>query len=398
VSRPIPGTLPDGIGCCVLERPLLNTLERLWEGPLSPADLPRIEKSLRAMMVGQTLVVSRVHDPWAMVDMRAGPERGSLAESEAFGDHLLDYEFIAPTEPHPHFAIVDGREGAFLERTVLDSIRAEALASVPKWVSRTGQFYAFLDAWYMGGKVSQSDVAHRENARYSDEEYRKPFEPDDCGGHTVFHRGPAEHAAYLVGCHRAGASVFGDSPVARHCATHVFSKWPEELFRTLDENYETVAAQLRGPGIAVIVPPILAILLSRTHSREQIPATIRELRDEYEKGRRELWEIMVEMWSAPLVKGQIKVLRRLEGASRSLFAASFPEAIDVLSLGVSLAPLSLGGVGNAARILLDREKPKSRVAAVGFAEKLAGDIRKMGNARSILRRHLTDAELEDFGF
>lgn len=50
----------EKFGIALIERPLLRTLESLWEGPVFPANLPSIERAIRALLTARTLNVNSV--------------------------------------------------------------------------------------------------------------------------------------------------------------------------------------------------------------------------------------------------------------------------------------------------------------------------------------------------
>ncbi len=209
---------------------------------------------------------------------------------------------------------------------------------------------------------------------------------------------PDEHANYLVGCHRAGLIVYGKSVVTRICSEHLFSKWPDHLFKTLDDEYRQAAEELRGPNLGVNLPPLTALLFSRAPSRSRIPEALRDLREEYRGDRERLWNMLRDMWEAPTFKGQIKELRKLQGAATSLFKASFPERVNAFSVALTATKVMKGDLIGPLEKLYDYNQPKARVGAVSFAAKLSSDLRKhLLSQREIMRRHLTDAELREFG-
>src|SRR5208337_2828345 len=103
-------------------------------------------------------------------------------------------------------------------------------------------------------------------------------------------------------------------------------------------------------------------------------------------------------WEAPTFKGQIKVLRKLEGAGTALFGASFPETVDALSVALTATKAIRGDIISPLEKLHAWNQPKARVGAVSFAAKLSSDLRKhLLNQREIMRRHLTAAELRELG-
>jgi hypothetical protein len=107
--------------------------------------------------------------------------------------------------------------------------------------------------------------------------------------------------------------------------------------------------------------------------------------------------MLSEMWEAPTFKGQIKVLRKLEGAATALFKASFPPSIDALSVALTATKAITGDVVSPLEKVQSWNQPRARVGAVSFASKLSSDLRKhLLNQREIMRRHLTPAELREF--
>ncbi|MGA2905280.1 MAG: hypothetical protein ABSD98_15735, partial [Candidatus Korobacteraceae bacterium] len=141
-----------------------------------------------------------------------------------------------------------------------------------------------------------------------------------------------------------------------------------------------------------------ALVLSRAPSRNQIPQALRDLREEYRRDRERLWNMLGEMWEAPTFKGQIKELRKLQGAASALFKASFPERLDAFSVALTATKVMRGDLIGPLEKLHDYNQPKARVGAVSFAAKLSSDLRKhLLNQREIMRRHLTRAELREWG-
>jgi hypothetical protein len=381
------------LGTAIIEPSLLRVLESLWEGPLRPADLPLIERAIRAFPTAPALVLSRYERAW---DSPASADRPWPDYNEPFDDQLLDYEFSHPREPHP-CAALDSSESSFLEELVLAKISSEAAAALPVWIKTEGQAMAFLDAWYKGDTPNQIETEALAEI-YWDEWLYKPFKGIERLGHAVFVEGGRDHAEYLVGCHRAGLTVYGCSPVAQICSEHIFSKCPDHLFKTLDDEYRRSAEELRGPGLGLCLPPVTSLLLSRSPSRYRIPETLRDLREEYERARSELWTMLGEMWNAPSFKAQLTVLRKLEGAASALFKTAFPEAIEALSVALTATKLLRGDPISPLEKLHEWNKPRVRVGAVTFAAKLSADLRaNLLNHRNILRRHLADWELREFG-
>lgn len=382
------------LGASLVEPTLLRTFETLWEGSLKPESLADIERCLRAFLVSPRLMVGRV-DVSTLDELshRADPN----CFEEPFGDHLLDYEFEHPANPQP-FKRLEEEENHFLR----DLIYMEALTALPAWISTQGEALAYWHAWFDGAE-QDACVTAALNQRPELEHYHALF-PEKFRGRdsiVLFRSVRPElwaHATYLVASHRAGMLLFGCSPIARLCAKHLFSAWPEKLFEKFGEQFRMSAEALRGPGTGLNLPPLISLVLSRADKRYDIPTAILELREEYRASRNQLWEILHEMWFAPTFSGQMKVLRKLESASESIFESAFPDATDGISLGITAVRVVTGDLAAGLERLQEKDQARSRIAAVSFARKLSDSLRKdLLTQTTLLRRHLSKAELHAFG-
>ena len=368
-------------GHSVIGKEITEALKTLWEGPTSPGDLPLIEKGLRALMVSKTLSQSFINNEWSM-----GPS-GELPDGEPFDDGVLDYEFESSTWKPPHVSLPPEEHG-YLENFIDQRISEIFIPMIPQGVKHWGQVDDLYRKWYSGGKDDFSN----------DDEDWSEFEHGKVNRLGSILRDTPEHAAYLVSLARAGVDVYSVHPVAKVATEFVFHEWPRKIFEKLDQEYRKEMRELRGSGIAVDLPPLTAMVLSRAGHRDEIPQTIVNIRDEYSESRTELWNLLGQMWNCTTVKEQIEVLRTLTAAADNLFKAAFPERIDVLSLGLDFARISPAGIAKGLQTLREHDAPKARVAAVSFANKLANDLRKhLVNHRKALKRHLTLREYHDFG-
>ncbi len=379
-----------GIG--LVERGLLEDLVALWEGPLRPERLHNIELGLRSWMVSLVITVSTRHDVWDLA--RANEPESSSALEEVFSDHLLDYELSVPGTRIP-LEPIEPQERSFLAQHVSAKMTELVPHVLPKWITKEGEAFAYIDGWYRGLPQTACDALARTMRGW--EELTDSFGPDSLGGHAVLHRGPGQHAEYLLQAHRAGVSVYGSSPTFEVCQEHIFSAWPAHVFSSWHVDYDNLIRRVRGPGLGISLPPLVAIVLSRAAKRDDIPLVLRDLRDEYAAARRSLWSRLAELWSAPTLAKQHKVAHELNAAAEAIVDAAFPERIDVLDVALGLAQLTPSGVAQAARSLRARDDANTRVSALTFAKKLSVDIRGIENARVALRRHLSDAERRDFG-
>jgi hypothetical protein len=294
------------------------------------------------VVVGQVLVVSKGDDLWGGDAVQCQTEW-----EEAIGDGVLDYEFQHPAQPHSVLKLdVDERES--LEALVQSDLIAAARSALPKWVKSYGQAHAYLDAWYRGdppylcAQFAKDEGTHGPpgDPELGIPDPRTAFDWDRSPHPIVAGGEAASHAAYLVGAHRLGHTVFGDSPIAQVCAKHVFSEWPTKIFQAMGTDYATIARSVRAPGgVAIELPPLLALVLSRAERRAEIPFAIRELREQYDDVRRKLWRMLEKMWKAPTLSEQLKIARALNGAAGAVVAAAFPERLDVLDMAIGVSQM-----------------------------------------------------------
>lgn len=193
--------------------------------------------------------------------------------------------------------------------------------------------------------------------------------------------------------------VFSDSIAGKLCEEFVFSIWPEMIFAGFEADYNNFQRSVRGPGQGLEIPPMLLIVLSRAPNRYAIPETIRDLREEYESARYELWTKLAEMWEAPTLKEQMDILNSLEGAVSAVMPSIASKKFDCMSVGLDLAKLNSGGVASAAQKALGADETNRRLPAVSFAKKISKDLRSsMGNNRKILARHFSPEEMRGLGY
>jgi hypothetical protein len=373
-----------------------------YDGALSPEELPLVERGLRAFLTGKVLIESRFGS-YGLGDSIASARRGgSLAYDMPFGDHLLDYEFLLP-ERSQLIQSLSENESTFLERSVIKEVREAKSTVLPKWITTSSQEDAFFAAWFKGHDIAECEACAREvdtdcqdEDEDEDEDPVRRISPTDLPSKLA---NALEVARYLVGCQRAGAVVYADSRIAAICSKFIFQEWPEYLFSSLDEEYRASAARINGPGIFFTIPPLTKLVLSRAGARHKIPAVLVELRAEYARGRRELWEIIGEAYFAHTETEQRAALEPLDRASKSLFGATWAPKMDALSLALIAAPLSAGSVAGAAGKLLEHNKDRAQVAGVSFARRLHKDLRRnLLNSRELIKRHFSQSEQEAFGF
>jgi hypothetical protein len=391
------------LGDAVLERSVLNAVRSLWEGPILPKELPRIELGLRAIMTAERLFASQIE----LLLYDAREDGGYLTDPslyeyvEPFGDGDLDYAFTIPTAPI-RLAALSEHESSYLTSVLAVEVRRRALQLLPEQASTNSEVIQLLER-----EVGSLVVFDRGPAGMDEIPIVSWNEHAICNGaydknsfiknqfETVLSYVRAAYARYFLRCHRAGMSVYASGITAEVCHDFIFSKWPQRLFEPFAEDYAIASRQVRGPGISVDLPPLMSLVLSRAKTRYAIPSTIREMRLEYERARSQLWKILNAAWNAPGFKDQLRILEQLESAAKAMFSAAFPERMNVLALALEVVTGEFADAGNR---LLQADEPKARVSAVSFAKSLSQDFRKhLLNEKKSLKRHLSLAEQIEFG-
>lgn len=376
----------------------LTALQRLIFGPLSPSDLPLVEQALRALITVEQL------RPVPFIEL----EKGGLYTADVLteesgqapiGDHILDYEFIYEPDRISPLPILEREEEIAISRLVVNLL--ERAYGKPVFEITTTEIAKDIDPSLMGfihdeWRMMDPDVADE------DEENRWARDVmESCDDHPGRDK-LTLYARTLVRFHRAGAVVFSQGLIGQACQEHLFSRYPSSIFDHLDQDWHKHIRQTIGPGIGVVVPPILACVLSKVGRRDDIPSVVRDMRDKYRASRESLWNYLEEMWCAPTLKKQLQLLSKLEEASEHLFKASFPERFRFLQTAFSTAikaaelkPLS--AMEEIGKSLLKKDESTSRVSAIGFTRQLSLDLRNVGGMGNLLRKVLTRAEAAEFG-
>jgi hypothetical protein len=386
--------LKTKFGLAIIDKRMIDIWETLWGGPLDPSNLEVIELVTRAFLVHPYLTVSEVQN---ITFNKDGRPISLFDDYTPLSDTCLQHAFCEQDKELP-FVTISNEESTYLESTAVHALREKLLAILPssltslktKW-----QVYEFINLWYLGYNVAECTEIAQDVEEFGplvlDHE---KFTPDSLKAHRLWHHDALGDAQYLVGCHRAGFTIYGVSPIYKVCLQHIFSKWPMHLFESLGRQFGEESRLIRGLGLGVTLPPVTALVLSRAKKRDDIPDVLFELRDEYKTSRDTLWEMLDKMWHTKTFLQQTKILRTLTDAADSIFPAAFPERFDVLSLGIS----ATSGVSSILTTIREYDRPRARVTAVSFAAKLSNDLRKnLFNCRHLISRHLTKLERRQFG-
>jgi hypothetical protein len=420
-SEPPKAVTPLGHG--LIHVRLTDALKSLYTGPFHPRDLKRVEHVLRAFLLSERMSVLRVSWLFTTDHDDDNPDDGRVVSP--FDGEALDYEFEYP-ETLPKRTQLTAADTSFIIDQVRKLATDDLIKSFPPTLSRNNERYVFLRAWYEGkateealaeaslirtwneGKATDEDLAkaglydivhlgNRDNLLFM------PFLNDNFNDFTKnepLNRSIEWDSNYLLECYRSRYSIYGDGPIFYALDSEAAtSKLPLEMFRDLDERFLQAARLARQPGLAVDMPILLTLVLSRARTRNQIVDRIIELREQYGKARRDMWAHIEAIWDAPFPKA-IRLYEDFQRASANIFEAAFPHRKRVMGIGFNaaasyVAPSS--GV-NAAKEIAEMFTAQWRVNAMSFAKQLSDDLhRELGNQAEVLRRHLTKAELRHFG-
>jgi hypothetical protein len=131
---------------------------------------------------------------------------------------------------------------------------------------------------------------------------------------NVYYDAHVQYLQRLFGVISVGGSVLCEGAFGRESLDKA-SEFPAELFNSLDEGWQEYAKRIRGGELGLLIPPVLAIVLSRCARRDAIPAVVRDLREEWAEGRRKVWQLVDELKHA-------RTLRQVNGIERGLREAS----------------------------------------------------------------------------
>jgi hypothetical protein len=400
----------DNLGTALFELRDLRTLSKLWDGPLDPSHLESIEISLRGFLTAKKLATLKIGNGLYQLPGTMNWISGNNEYFTPFHDHLLDYEFVDP-ECQFHVEPLESQENTFLSDYVAKRAFEELTANISQKKLNRWQADRYMEMWYNGERPAQC-LLHA--TTYDPKEFRdhvellatsgddSPALPFDASqgfsaplSSIYFIQVQARH---LVESHRMGYQVYSSGPLSQICGEHIFSVWPNKLFELASLDYEKICRNIRGPGLGVDLPLITAIVLSRAPSRDLIPRAIVDLRDEYEKSRTQLWELLNKMWETDTLANQHEILADIENAAKSIVPSAFPDRVDSLSLALDFARISVSGLTSGLKELRKRDMPNVRVSAVSFAKQISTELKQnISNTRHILQRHLTSSERRNFG-
>jgi hypothetical protein len=205
---------------------------------------------------------------------------------------------------------------------------------------------------------------------------------------------------------------------------------PEELFKTLDQEWSEYAHAALD-RIDFVLPPVLAIVLSRTARRQDLLRVVRGLRDEWAEPRRKLWDLIGQLRAADTTpKAALEIRRHIKEAEKlfspkqeSVFeigrflwdifpptmAAAVGAATGAAVGGAQGPTVSTAAFTAAAVTATARAVEKSmgsfrsaggyflRAGAYDLARRIQTELLRIEPIRATLSRHLTATEKSKLG-
>jgi hypothetical protein len=135
---------------------------------------------------------------------------------------------------------------------------------------------------------------------------------------NVYFKAHIDHLKRALGTVAQGGSVLMRGDFVQE-AIATTQRYPDELFCHLDQEWRRFAEDAQREAFRFVVPPILGIVLRRCSSRQEIPAVIEEIRNEWTGPRRKVWTCINALRGSKTIKEAEEIRRELSDASR-LFA------------------------------------------------------------------------------
>jgi hypothetical protein len=240
----------------------------------------------------------------------------------------------------------------------------------------------------------------------------------NAGEGNVYFEAHVEYLKRVLGIVEQGGSVLLCSGFGQQAVTTA-RRFPEDLFRQLDEDWRGYAQKVEQDGLKLLVPPVLAIVLTRCVRRDAIPTVIRDLRDEWAAARRKVWELLDALRNCPTLGEALEIRKELSEASRLFSPVTADvdtrpirvlwEILAATAAGATTASLSGGNpVIGAATNMIGQVARSFPALAHEFGSTIFGrgafDLaRRVRRATGqvefdALPRLLTDAEKQKLGF
>lgn len=198
------------------------------------------------------------------------------------------------------------------------------------------------------------------------------------------------------------ASFFGrleDKQIANALRDSGVAPLPEKVLNQLDDSW--AEAMGAGIGLNVKVGPLLAVVLDRASSRDDLEQVILELRHEFQDARTQLWGMYENVIKEKRIKVAVREMGEITNSIKSIIPASFPQKTPVLNwfwnltgIASELATLNLPAVfKNLGDLGLTANEDWKQVSVLETSKLLSSFIAEIEPAiPDLLTKHLTDSE------
>jgi hypothetical protein len=175
---------------------------------------------------------------------------------------------------------------------------------------------------------------------------------------------------------------------------------PKAWFKKIDNDWQKKLNELSAAGVNIRLGPLLAIILSRASSRDKIPQAIIEFREEMEKPRAQLWEILEELQFEKSHRKMIQKANKIFKAAESVVPHAYPTKLNIIRFGwnaikkLHLIPaiMSLGSE------FVERGLLRSQVHTIDAARLLSRSFQQVKGFPKLLETFLTSEELRNLRF
>jgi hypothetical protein len=170
----------------------------------------------------------------------------------------------------------------------------------------------------------------------------------NAGEGNVYFKAHVDYLKRLLETVEKGGSLLLCNEFGEQITTSV-RRYPEELFKHLDEDWKLYAKDIERDGLNLLTPPLLSIVLTRCARRDAIPAVIRDLRDEWSGARKKVWALLDALRTSRTLIEAVELRRELSEASK-LFSPSNPVG-QTRPLRVFWEIGAAAGAGSATAVL-----------------------------------------------
>jgi hypothetical protein len=235
-----------------------------------------------------------------------------LAEAERFvRGVLLHDELVMEYEPWP----APDEEQEWTDEEIAAGARNVITAVGPV----LNGYEEIVSRQYGPQKPFQDSLSPRLTQLAYDFSGAKPGDP--------YHNAHLDYIGRLVSTVRHGGSLICAGAVGTK-VVETSSKYPEQLFSSLDEGWQGYARSAHAGDIGLVLPPMIAIVFSRARNREAVLPVLRDLKKEWAVPRRKVWNLIDELKNAATLQQANEIKQQLKEASSYLLPQSGAESFQ----------------------------------------------------------------------